>query len=207
LSHDATILLSEKSGVIDMQALREPKKQMSYTLRARAGLFDSREAERLAKELSMRRLLAVGVIAFMTASIAVAQEGAKAGGAKAAGGGVAQALIDMENQWGKAAKAGDGDAVGAMLATDFVMLDSDGSLHTKADVVARTKKSKWVTNEIADVKVVAHGDSAIVTGTWIGKGTDATGKAVDAKERWADTWVKAASGKWQCVASASAPMK
>ena len=27
------------------------------------------------------------------------------------------------------------------------------------------------------------------------------------QKRWADTWVKAANGKWQCVASASAPMK
>jgi ketosteroid isomerase-like protein len=154
----------------------------------------------------MRRLLVSGVIALLSVGVALAQEGAKAGGAKAAGG-VAQALTDMENQWAKASKAGDGDAIGAMLSADFVMLDSDGSLHSKADVVARTKKSKWVTNEIGELKVVAHGDSAIVTGTWTGKGTDANGKAVDAKERWADTWVKTADGKWQCVASAAAPMK
>jgi ketosteroid isomerase-like protein len=74
-------------------------------------------------------------------------------------------------------------------------------------VLARTKKAKWTTNAIADVKIVQHGDSAIVTGSWTGKGVDATGKAVDAKERWADTWVKTAGGKWQCVASASAPSK
>ena len=154
----------------------------------------------------MRRVLVSGVIALLTVGVALAQEGAKGGGAKAAGG-VAQALTDMENQWAKASKASDGDAIGAMLSADFVMLDSDGTLHGKADVVARTKKSKWVTNEIGDMKVVAHGDSAIVTGTWTGKGTDGTGKAVDAKERWADTWVKTASGKWECVASAAAPMK
>jgi len=40
-----------------------------------------------------------------------------------------------------------------------------------------------------------------------GKGTDADGKSVNAKERWLDTWVKAAGGKWVCVASASAPLK
>jgi ketosteroid isomerase-like protein len=153
----------------------------------------------------MRRFLVTGVIALLTVGVAVAQEGAKAGGVKA--GGVAQALTDMENQWAKASKAGDGDSIGAMLAQDFVMLDSDGSLHGKADVVARTKKAKWVTNEIGEMKVVVHGDSAIVTGTWTGKGTDGAGKAVDAKERWADTWIKTANGKWQCVASAAAPMK
>jgi ketosteroid isomerase-like protein len=154
----------------------------------------------------MKRLLASGVITLLAAGVALAQEGAKAGSAKA-GSSVVQTLTDMENQWGKASKAGDGDAIGAMLAADFVALDSDGSLHNKADVVARTKKAKWVTNEIGDMKVVVHGDSAIVTGTWTGKGTDGTGKAVDAKERWADTWVKTAGGKWQCVASAAAPIK
>ena len=154
----------------------------------------------------MRRLLVSGVIALLSVGVGLAQEGAKGGAAKA-GGGVAQALTDMENQWAKASKAGDGDAIGAMLSADFVMLDSDGSMHDKADVVARTKKSKWVTNEIGDLKVVVHGDSAIVTGSWTGKGTDANGKAVDAKERWADTWVKTANGKWECVASAAAPLK
>jgi ketosteroid isomerase-like protein len=57
------------------------------------------------------------------------------------------------------------------------------------------------------MKVMVHGDAAVVTGSWTGKGTDADGKAIDAKERWADTWVKMRNGKWQCVASASAPMK
>jgi hypothetical protein len=40
---------------------------------------------------------------------------------------------------------------------------------------------------------------------WTGKGTSG-GKAIDGKERWADTRVKKA-GKWQCVVSASAPSK
>ena len=116
-------------------------------------------------------------------------------------------MIQMENQWAQASKTGNADALAPLLSEDFIALDSDGSLRGKAEVLARVKKSKWTTNEISDMKVTAHGDSAIVTGTWVGKGTDGTGKAVDAKERWADTWVKSANGKWQCVASASAPMK
>lgn len=153
----------------------------------------------------MKRLLATGAILLFSLGVAVAQEAAKAGAKPAST--VVQALTDMENQWARASKAGDGDAIGAMLAEDFVALDSDGTMRGKADVVARTKKGKWVTNEIGDLKVIVHGDSAIVTGSWIGKGTDGAGKAVDAKERWADTWVKMANGKWLCVASASAPSK
>jgi ketosteroid isomerase-like protein len=153
----------------------------------------------------MKRFVAAAAIVLLPVGVAAARQAPKAAAGKAASP-VVQALTDMENQWTKAAKAADGDAVGALLADDFVALDSDGTMHTKADVVARTKKAKWVTNEIGDLKVVVHGDSAIVTGSWTGKGTDGTGKTVDAKERWADTWVKM-SGKWLCVASASAPSK
>jgi ketosteroid isomerase-like protein len=154
----------------------------------------------------MSRLLATGMMIVLSLGAAVAQEPAKAGGATSTAA-VTKTLTDMEQQWVKLSKAGDGDALGAMLAEDFVALDSDGTMHGKTEVVARTKKAKWVTNEIGDVKVAVHGDSAIVTGSWTGNGTDAAGKAVNAKERWADTWVKTANGKWQCVVSASAPIK
>ena len=148
----------------------------------------------------MKRFLAIGVIVVLSLGGVLAQ-GGKSGGA------VVQSLMDMENQWAKASKAGNADALAPMLAEDFVALDSDGSMRTKSEALARMKKAKWVTNEIGDMKVMVHGDAAVVTGSWTGKGTDADGKAIDAKERWADTWVKMSNGKWQCVASASAPMK
>lgn len=154
----------------------------------------------------MSRFLATGMMIVLSLGVAAAQEPGKAGGVMATAG-VSKALMDMEHQWIKFSKAGDGDGLAAMLSDDFVALDSDGTMHGKADVVARTKKAKWVTNEIGDLKVNVHGDSAIVTGSWTGNGTDGTGKAVNAKERWADTWVKTAAGKWHCVASASSPIK
>lgn len=154
----------------------------------------------------MKPFLAAGVVIALTLGSVLAQESAKPGAAKASGT-IPQTLIDMENEWTKASKAGNADALAPMLADDFVALDSDGSVHSKADVLARVKKAKWTTNEIADLKVTVHGDAAVVTGSWTGKGTDGNGKAVDAKERWVDTWVKASGGKWVCVASASAPAK
>lgn len=153
----------------------------------------------------MKRGLVICGIVLLTVSAVMAKQSATPGGK--ASGPVAQALMDQENQWGKASKASNGDALAPLLADGFVSLDSDGTLYGKADVVARTKKAKWTTNEVADMKVTVHGDTGIVTGTWTGKGTDATGKAIDTKERWADTWVKMPDGKWQCVASASATLK
>ena len=121
--------------------------------------------------------------------------------------GVDQTLMDLERQWVKAALASKGEALAPLLATDFVSIQSDGTMQTKAQYVANTNKGKWQVSEVSDMKVQVHGDSAVVTGVWTGKGTDGTGKNFDGKERFGDTWVKMADGKWQCVASVSAPMK
>jgi ketosteroid isomerase-like protein len=155
----------------------------------------------------MRRAVLIGIVGLLGIGVAAAQEATKAAAGGKDSGGVAKTLMDMENQWAKAAKVNDADAVAALLAPDVVILDSDGSVHSKAEVVARVKNAKWVTNDISDMKVTVHGDSAIVAGSWTGNGTDGAGKKVDGKERWADTWVKMPDGKWRCVASASAPVK
>ena len=143
----------------------------------------------------MKRLLAIASVMLLMGTVAFAQ------------GGVEKALMDLEHQWVKAALASKGEALAPLLATEFVSVQSDGTMQTKAQYVAMTNKSKWQVSEVSDMKVQVHGDSAVVTGVWTGKGTDGTGKAVDARERFADTWVKTPDGKWQCVASASAPMR
>ena len=118
---------------------------------------------------------------------------------------VEQALLALEQRWVTAAKASDGAAVGALLADNFVAVDADGSMRTKAELVERTTKGKWTVATLTDMKVVMHGNNTgIVTGVWAGVGTDGGGKAIDGRERWADTWVKA-DGKWRFVASASHP--
>jgi ketosteroid isomerase-like protein len=149
----------------------------------------------------MKRFLVTGAIVVLSLGGVLAQGDGKAGRT------VAQSLMDMENQWATASKAGSADALAPMLSDAFVALDSDGTIHSKTELLDRTKKTKWVTNEITHMKVTVHGETAIVTGSWTGKGTDGGGKSVDAKERFADTWVKGTGGKWQCLASASAPSK
>lgn len=154
----------------------------------------------------MKRILATLAVALLTVGVGEAKAQVATSGHDAAAT-VGQALMNMETQWAKASKAGDADALAPMLADDFLSLDSDGTMYGKSDVMARTKKATWVTNELSDMKVAVHGDSAVVTGSWTGNGTDGAGKAIDTKERWVDTWVKTASGKWQCVASAAATIK
>jgi ketosteroid isomerase-like protein len=115
-------------------------------------------------------------------------------------------LIALENKWTEAEKNGDADAVAPLLADDHVTTDADSSVHNKRERLARIKTAKWETNQIGELKVATYGNAAIVTGTWVGKGTQG-GKAIDAHERWTDTWIKMPNGTWQCVASHSSPMK
>ena len=143
----------------------------------------------------MKRLLLVASVV-LSGAVAFAQ------------GSVEKALMDLEHQWVKAQLASNGEALAPLLAADFVALQADGTLQTKAAYVANTTgKAKWQVNAVSDMKVQVHGDSAVVTGIWTGKGTDATGKAVDGRERYADTWVKMPDGKWQCVVSAAVAIK
>jgi ketosteroid isomerase-like protein len=123
------------------------------------------------------------------------------------GGGVEKAVAGLEQQWVAAAKMGNADAVAPLLADGYLETETDGSVNNKAQSLARIKGAKWETNEISNVKVSVYGNTAIATGDWNGKGVGNDGKTIDAHERWTDTWVKMGSGKWQCVASASAPIK
>jgi Domain of unknown function (DUF4440) len=112
----------------------------ALTLETFSDIVGRYRAHRYIERRVMKPFLATAVVVALTFGSVLAQEAAKAGGGKAAGT-VAQTLIDMENQWTKASKAGNADALAPMLAEDFVALDSDGSVHTKADVLARTKKA------------------------------------------------------------------
>ena len=117
----------------------------------------------------------------------------------------AKELIGLENKWTEAAKKGNADGVGPLLADGFIATDADGSVHNKAQTLARIKTDKWETNQISDVKVAVYDGAAVVTGIWVGKGIS-DGKPVNAQERWTDTWVTR-HGRWQCVASHSSSTK
>ena len=122
-------------------------------------------------------------------------------------GGAEITVANLEQQWVAAVKAGNFDFVAMLLPDNCTEMDSDGSMHDKAEYMGWIKGSKWEVNEVSDLKVTAHGNTAVATGAWRGKGVTGDGTSVDAHERYMDTWMKMPSGKWQCIASASAPEK
>jgi len=122
-------------------------------------------------------------------------------------GGTEKAVAAREQQWLQSQKINNPDLVAPLLADKFVSTGSDGKVESKAESLARAKATKYGSAEYDDVKVTVFGDTAIATGGFSGKGTDASGKPLNARERWTDTWVKMPNGKWQCVTSHVSPVK
>lgn len=123
------------------------------------------------------------------------------------GGGTEKAVAALEQQWLQGQKTNNPDLVAPLLADKIVVTEADGKANNKAGMLAFYKKTKWDSAEDDDVKVTVFGDTAIATGGFKGKGTDATGKPFYHIERWTDTWMKMPSGKWQCVASHATAIK
>jgi hypothetical protein len=120
---------------------------------------------------------------------------------KQVGGGIEKAVAALEQQWLQSQKTNNPDLLAPLLADKFISTGSDGKVTGKAETLATAKATKYDSADYEDVKVTAFGDTAIATGGFKGKGTDASAKSFDLHERWTDTWVKMPNGQWQCVAS------
>lgn len=131
--------------------------------------------------------------------------------------GIAQAQMPMgetektvaaqEHQWLQSQKTNNVEILAPLLAEKFIYTGQDGKVSNKAQTLAESKGTHWVSVDYENLQVVAYGDAAIATGEFIGKGTDSKGKPLDELERFTDTWVKMADGKWQCVASHGSTIK
>jgi len=116
-------------------------------------------------------------------------------------GGTEKAVAELEQQWLQSQKTNNPDLLVPILADKFVNTGSDGKVTGKVETLATAKATKYESAEYNDLKVTVFGDTAIATGGFKGKGTDASGKPLDVNERWTDTWLKMPNGKWQCIAS------
>jgi uncharacterized protein (TIGR02246 family) len=122
-------------------------------------------------------------------------------------GGTEKAVAALEQQWLQSQKTNNPDMVAPLLADKFTATDTEGKVRDKAESLANAKATKYDSVDYEDVKVTVFGDTAIATGGFNAKGTDASGKPLDVHERWTDTWMKMSNGKWLCVAGHSSPLK
>jgi ketosteroid isomerase-like protein len=121
--------------------------------------------------------------------------------------GTEKTVAALEQQWLQSQKTNNPDLVAPLLADKFINTGSDGKVTDKAQMLADAKATKYDSVDYSDLKVTVFGDTAIATGLFTAKGTDPSGKSLDNRERFTDTWVKMPNGKWQCVASHGSPVK
>jgi len=147
----------------------------------------------------MNRILTVSLIALLSLGSASLSQSQSTGGTE-------KAVAALEQQWLQSQKTNNPELVAPLLAEKFISTAADGKITDRTATLANAKATKYASVDYEDVKVTVFGDTAIATGTFVGKGTDPSGKPFESHERFTDTWVKMPGGKWQCVASHVSPI-
>jgi ketosteroid isomerase-like protein len=114
-------------------------------------------------------------------------------------GEVEEELLKLENEFAEAIVKNDPEAIGRLVADDWIIIDPDGG------IVDRTRffeviKSGALTHDMMeseDIRVRVYGDSAVVTAVTRTKGKF-MGQEFSTQERATDVFVKR-DGRWQCV--------
>jgi ketosteroid isomerase-like protein len=116
---------------------------------------------------------------------------------------VEQTLMQLERDWSQASLTKDIDTLNKIMADDWVNIDFQGKVVTKAQTIASLKSGLPATQAagLGEMKVRVFGDSAIVTGSDTGK-SGSKGKEIIEKYLWTDVFVRR-NGRWQAVASQS----
>jgi len=106
------------------------------------------------------------------------------------------ALITLENSWADALSRKDADTVACMLATEFEEADVDGSLHTRAENLAKIPNRKPGVNHLSEMRAYVDGNFGYARG--LATLVDASGKVV-ARVRFTDVFTYR-DGRWQALA-------
>jgi ketosteroid isomerase-like protein len=127
--------------------------------------------------------------------------------AKPADAGVEQTLMKIENDMLAALLKKDLATFGKHFAEEAVLTTPDGSVVTKAELLGDLKSGALVleSSSITDMKVKAHGDTAVVTYITTDKGKY-KGQDISGRFRWTDVFVRR-GGSWQLVAGHGTPIQ
>lgn len=110
-----------------------------------------------------------------------------------------KAVALLDTQYQAAVKANDATTMDRILADDFILVEGDGMVATKADLLneARSGRLVYEHQENTEQSVRIWGDTAVVTAKLWGKGTN-SGKPFDWKLWYSDTYVRTPKG-WRYV--------
>jgi ketosteroid isomerase-like protein len=105
------------------------------------------------------------------------------------------ALISLENNWAEALSRKDADAVACMLADEFEEADVDGSLHTRAENLAKIPNHKPGVNHLSELRAHIEGNMGYTRG--LAELVDGSGKII-ARVRFTDVFTYR-DGRWQAL--------
>jgi ketosteroid isomerase-like protein len=115
-------------------------------------------------------------------------------------------VLSLERLWNQAYKAGDVNALSALLDNSLVLVEDDGSLRTKSEFLASVKAASVNGEQVApeSLTVRVFGNTAIAIGVIAVKATQGS-KSVVHRERFIDTWLNR-NGSWICIGTDATPM-
>ncbi len=140
------------------------------------------------------------IAAVCTTTIMVSQT------ASSAGNPAAKALRDTDNQWSKAASAGDLDRTVSFYADDATLLSPNAPAVTGKQAIRREWAAilkgfsgtlHW---EATKVEVSRSGELGYTIGRYEGTFTSPDGKALPDRGKYLEVWKKQPKGNWKCVA-------
>jgi uncharacterized protein (TIGR02246 family) len=110
----------------------------------------------------------------------------------------------LERQWLDAYEQHDAEAMGRIVADDFVITFPNGEMQTKPQIVAMVKAPRPASQprmrfRTEGVQSRAYGDTVILMGKVITE-YERGGKTATEQSRYTDTYVRR-GGRWQVVAS------
>jgi ketosteroid isomerase-like protein len=109
------------------------------------------------------------------------------------------ALAALDSDYQEAVKNNNVAVMDRILADDFILVTGNGTVYTKADLLAEAadKSVLYDRQEDSDRTVRIWGDTAVVTALLWARGTD-RGKPFDYKVWFSDTFVRTAEG-WRYI--------
>ena len=109
-------------------------------------------------------------------------------------------ILEIEKARNQAIVKGDAAALERMTSDDYTFITLRGELRTKAEIVQgfKTGSFHYESRQISDLNVRVYGNSAVVTGRSIQKGSE-NGKDYSGDYRFTRVYVKQ-GGRWQTVA-------
>ena len=112
-----------------------------------------------------------------------------------------QDVRKLERAWLDAYEKRDVAAMTAIVADDFTITFSDGSMQTKPQIIESLKRPSGSTSKFTteNVQSRVYGDTVILIGLVISEWKQ-NGQPMTDRSRYTDTYVKR-NGKWQVVAS------